>query len=256
VENFTYEQPLIFVAGLDGPIVRGSAAQRARLYDTLVKRLNSVLVYVTERYLESARAFQEIMHLPRPDVFVTDMGSSVAPGQRDRSISVIDQELNRNWPGSEKILARLEALDHLIDPHPFQAPHRMSFVTRDAVTTDEVIPKAQQLLDELDVRVMPVDSIQLDVLPEGVSLKHTVDRVLSWIDADQRWRVVVVVGSPDDMDLVEDSTIAIAAVEPDEPWAQEVSDQQNVQVASPAGCEGIYEAMIQLGLIESGETKS
>lgn len=253
MENFANDQPLILVAGLDGPIVRGSKAERECLYRALVQRLNFVLMYVTERYLESARAFQEIMHLPRPDVFVTDMGASVTPGRRDRSISVVDHELNRNWPGSEKILTRLEALDHLIDPHPLQAPRRMSFVTRDGVTTDDVLPKAQVLLDRLDVQVVAADSIQLDVLPNGVSQKQTVDRVLSWIDADHRWRTVVVVGSPDEMSLVDDNATAIAVADPDNEWVQEVSRHQNVHVASRAGCGGIHESLIQLGLIESGK---
>ena len=155
--------------------------------------------------------------------------------------------------GSDEIFTSLEALDHLIDLHPFQAPRRMSFMTRDGVTTGDVIPKAQKLLERFEVQVVAEDSIQLDVLPTGVNVRQTLNRVLSWIDADRRWQVVVVVGSPDGMSLVDAGSTAIAAVDGSEEWAEKVAQHRNVHVVSPAGCRGIYSAMVHLGLIHGGE---
>lgn len=254
-DNNMQERPLILVAELEGPITRGDSAERDRLYRALARRPNFILVYVTHRYLDSARAFQELMHLPQPHVFVTDMGASVAPGRRDRSISVVDKELGRNWPGSSEIITRLDPLDDLMEKHPLEAPRRVSFLTRDGVTTEEVLPKAQKLLDRLDVQVVADDSIHLDVLPGGVTPKRTVDRVLSWIDTDRSWEVLVVAGSRDEMRLVQDDTTAIVVGSPDDDWAKAVSHDENVHMASTDGCAGIHEAIVRLGLIEPTETQ-
>jgi hypothetical protein len=245
-----YEWPLIIVADLEGPIARGHITERERLYRALTRRPNCILIYLTHRYIESARAFQELMYLPRPHFFVTDTGASVAPGRGDRSIAVVDRELDRNWPGSPEILTRLEALDHLMDTHPLEAPRRVSFVTRDGVTTQDVVPKAEQLLKRLDVQVVAEDPVHLDVVPRGVSPKRTLDRVLSWIDLDRQWEVLVVVGSADEMQLVDDNSRAIVVAAPDDRWAQAAAQRPRAHRAARDGCAGIYDAAVELGLLD------
>lgn len=127
-------------------------------------------------------------------------------------------------------------------------------MTRDGVTTREVLPRAQQLLDPLDVQVVAADSIQLDVLPSGVSQKQTLDRVLSWIEADRRPKVLIVVGSPDDMSLVDDDSTALVIADPDDQWPRAIPHHHNVHVAPTAGCAGIYESLIHFGLIDPRTT--
>ena len=78
--------PLLLATDLDGTFAGGADQDRHALYAKLTARPHCSLCYATGRHLESARALQDVFHLPAPDIFIADVGVTVAAGERGRML--------------------------------------------------------------------------------------------------------------------------------------------------------------------------
>jgi HAD superfamily hydrolase (TIGR01484 family) len=246
-------QPLVLATDLDGTFTGGEARDRETLYRSLNERPNCSLIYVTGRQMASAVALREIVGLPRPDIFITDVGSSVLPAWRDERFEALEWELGRRWPGNDAVRQCLQPLSPLIEEQPVEAARRVSFFVRDGQCLADVLPRVRDAVADLEVNVVGGDDICIDILPAGVDKGTTLDMALRWLAVD-RDSVVVAGDSAGDAQLFQDDVHGIVVGDAEPQLKQLVGDRPNVYVAGRAGAAGILEGLGHFGFLKEGAT--
>jgi hydroxymethylpyrimidine pyrophosphatase-like HAD family hydrolase len=249
VKSENVEQgPLILVTDIDGTFARGAPGECAPVHQVLLDRPHSALVYVTSRAIESARAYQQLMGLPRPDVFVAERGSSVALGHRDAHVEDIDGELDRRWPGAGAVRRDLEPIGDYLDELPITGPRRLAYVPPDAMSPPQLADMIATSLTNTDVDVVQTGDGCVDVVPKNVTSGFTVDRVLEWIGAEPEW-VVVAADTLRHADLFRPGRRGIVVAGADLGLKDRVARQSDVYMAKQDGAAGVLEGLKHFGYV-------
>ena len=241
--------PLILVTDIDGTFAKGAPGECVPVHQVLRGRPHSALIYVTCRAIESARAYQQVMGLPRPDVFVTERGSSVALGHRDARVGEVDDELDRRWPGASAVRRDLEPIGDYLDELPVTGPRRLAYVPPDAMSPPQLADLIATVLTDTDVDVVQTGDGCVDVVPKNVTSGFTVDRVLKWIRADGEW-VVVASDTLRHADLFRTDRRGIVVGGADEGLKERVGRRPDVYVAGRDGAAGVLEGLRHFGYVE------
>jgi len=245
--------PLVLVADVDGAFARGGPGDAERLYRVLRDRRHSALIYVTRRSIHAARAYQTVMGLPRPDVFVAERGSSVAPGYGDAPIAYVDRELDKRWPGIAAVQKDLEVLGAYIDELPDTGQRRLAYVPPDGVSPHELADVMASALEKLDVDVVQTGDGTVDVVPKNVTSGFTVDRVLEWMEADPDW-VVVAADTLRHADLFRPGHRGIVVASAEEALRDRLGQRPEIHMAEQDGAAGLLEGLKHFGFVAPNAT--
>ena len=271
--------PLVLATDLDGTLADGSAAARAELIAGVRATAGARLIYVTGRAPESARSVLESAALPAPDVLIADVGTTVLRGAGPEPVEAIEAELQRLWPGSEIVRARLAGVRGL-EEQDVDAPRRVSywirpvrerrgagtggngdeFRARDpgdpsldvdaAAIASRAALQAAYALAPLEVDVLMSANVFLDVLPRGVNKGTTLRRVLRWMGADERG-CIVAGDSLNDLALFETGLRGIVVGNCEPALRARVADMRQVYRAHGVGAAGVLEGLRHHGYLRA-----
>lgn len=250
LDSESIEQPLILATDIDGTFVKGPSEVRDELYAKLRRRPHSSLIYVTERYIESARAYQELLGLPQPDLFIADAGAHVASGRRSADDERIDSLVNEPWPGALTIREALAHLSDVVVERPIIARRRLSFLVRHGVAPLVALMRVKDAVRDLDVNVVCTTEDQLNVLPAGVDKGVALRRVLSWMRADDGW-VVVAGDSLSDAKLFRAELQGVVVGDAEPELKTIVASRDDVYQSSLGGAAGVLEGLQHFGFVDS-----
>ncbi|HEX9728855.1 MAG TPA: HAD family hydrolase [Gemmatimonadales bacterium] len=244
--------PFVLATDLDGTFAGGSDAARARLYRRLAARTHGTfLIYVTGRHLDSARALEATLHLPVPDVYVTDVGATVTPANPERSIALPGPPFEARWPGPTPVLAALAEVGDFLDRQDIPTARRVSFCVRGDRPFDGVVHEVRRRLVGLDVTVVASAGTYVDVLPGGVDKGSTLDRLLAWLGIDRE--VVVVAGDTlNDAALFELGVKGIVVGNAEPALRERVGGAAHVYCAEGHGAAGVQEGLEVFGFFSEG----
>jgi len=241
--------PLLLATDLDGTFAGGADQDRHSLYARLTSRPHCSLCYATGRHLESARALQDVFHLPAPDIFIADVGATVAAGERGRVLDFPDAELLARWPGTDTITQRLAPLDSVLERQRIPTDRRLSYFIRDGYRLADALERTRTVLADLDVGVVGSGETYLDVLPGGVNKGSTLQRVIRWLGADPD-SVVVAGDSLNDLALFETGFKGIVVGNAEEPLRDTVGNLDHVYCARQEGAGGVQEGLRHFGYLD------
>ncbi|HEY4536589.1 MAG TPA: HAD-IIB family hydrolase [Enteractinococcus sp.] len=153
--------PSLLITDLDGTLAGdGPALQRFKGF------LNAlpdppVLVYVTGRHLDSARALIHEDHLPSPQLLVTDVGTAIYDGATLREDATWRQRMQTNWE-PEAIRQLVQRIPD-ISLQPIPESRRVSCTTTDS----DSVAALQQALEAANLAHTLIYSAQryVDILP-------------------------------------------------------------------------------------------
>lgn len=215
----------------------------------MTNRPHSALVYLTYRYVESARAVQELGRIPEPDVWIADHGAAVAVGRDAPTPPVLTQELDSRWPGAEPVRERLRPLAFKLDELPGVGRRRLSFVARDETPCGEVMHEMATLLDNVGVDIVQGRDATVDVLPRGVTPGFTVEHVLDWLEAEPEW-VVVAASSLRYIGVFRTGCRGIVVPGAEVGLRERLQARPDVYVARREGTEGVLEGLEHFGYLD------
>jgi hydroxymethylpyrimidine pyrophosphatase-like HAD family hydrolase len=244
--------PLLLATDLDGTFAGGADQDRHVLYAKLIARPHCSLCYATGRHLESARALQDVFHLPAPDIFIADVGVTVAAGEPGRTLDFPDDELVARWPGPDAIMQHLAGLESVLDRQRLPTDRRLSFFIRDGHTLTEALDQARVALTDLEVVVVGSAGMYLDVLPRGVNKGSTLQRVIEWLGADPG-SVVVAGDSLNDLALFQTGFKGIVVGNAEAPLRETVGELDHVYCARREGAGGVQEGLQHFGFLDDGQ---
>ncbi len=263
---------LVLATDLDGTMAHGGAAARERLVALLREDFDARLVYVTGRTPETTRELARRTGLPRPDVLIADVGTSVLEGLGPGRIDSIEAELERSWPGGEIVRERLARLGAELAEQELRAPRRVSYWIeavrrmRDRTAPDDdvfaarmpgdpslgeaatrtardVATRAAGVLHDLTVDVLVSANVYLDVLPRGVDKGTTLQRVLRWLDASGD-DCIVAGDSLNDLALFRTGMRGIVVANCEPALREHVRSMAHVYLTRAEGVAGVLEGVL------------
>ncbi len=240
--------PLILVTDIDGTFARGDPRDCSLVHQVMRDREHSALIYVTSRSLQSARAYQQLLGLPRPDVFVAERGSSVAGGRSGKTPERVEAELEQRWPGSHQVRSRLPSFLTEMDEMPNTGPRRLAYVPPDGMSTPQLADAMATALGKVDVDVVQTGDGWVDVVPMNVTSGFTVDLVLDWLEADPEW-VVVASDTLRHADLFRPGRLGIVVSGADAGLQNRAAARPEVYLAEREGALGVLEGLKHFGFV-------
>lgn len=239
---------LVLATDLDGTFAGGTPAERRRLQGLLAGWPDGLLIYVTGRSVAAARELMSEAELPRPDVLIADVGTTVVHGEGFEPVEAIERELGARWPGHAAVRERLAGLG-VVEEQDVEAPRRVSYVLAGGAGMEEAAAQVRSRLTGLAVDVVGSAGMYVDVLPAGVNKGTTLRRVVRWLGRSEG-EVVVAGDSLNDLGLFEAGFAGVVVGNSEPGLRARVRGRQGVYVAAGQGAGGILEGLAHFGWIE------
>jgi hydroxymethylpyrimidine pyrophosphatase-like HAD family hydrolase len=208
-----------------------------------------VLVYVTGRSVPATLELMEERDLPRPDLLIADVGTTVRSAPDLAPVEEIEAEIEACWPGRAAVRERLNGVPGL-ELQAVDAPRRVSYWVREG-TVSEALDRAAERLEGLAVDLVGSAGVYLDVLPRGVNKGSTLRRVLRWLERSET-DVVVAGDSLNDLALFDTGMRGVVVGNCEAELRSRVQGREHLYLARGEGAAGILEGLRQLGWIGRG----
>ncbi|HEX6937930.1 MAG TPA: HAD family hydrolase [Longimicrobiales bacterium] len=239
---------MILATDLDGTFAGGTERDRRRLQRTLAERADALLIYVTGRSVAATRELMAEAGLPRPDVLIADVGTTVVGGLDFAPVEAIEREIEARWPGADVVRERLNGLD-IVAEQELDVPRRVSYWLAGDADMEDALARVRERLDGLAVDVIGSAGTYVDVLPGGVNKGTTLRRVLAWLDRPEH-EVVVAGDTLNDLALFETGCRGVVVGNCEPGLLERVGRREHVYVAAGHGAAGILEGLGHFGWIE------
>lgn len=173
------DKPLVLATDLDGTFLGGSAVERSDFYAWIEARRALIgLVFVTGRDPDFITHLTRTTDVPRPDIVIGDVGTSIYAVAADHQLSpmpALEAEIAQAWgdAGARVAEALADAPGLTLQDTPFR--HRLSY-DMDPVSFD---PSARTRIEAMGLDVLISDNRFFDVLPPGVSKGPTLERLVA-----------------------------------------------------------------------------
>ncbi len=228
---------------LDGTFLAQDAYLAEPLYDQLRRSMNSTLIFVSGRSLETIRPLVDDLLIPSPDYIIADVGATVVDGRNFAHVQPLQSMLAQNWPGPNAILLALPELEEF-ERQPVPQERRMSFYARPGQVTEELLGK---------IRSMGCNPIYshgryLDILPQGVDKGTTLHRLLELLKLDHK-QTVIAGDTLNDYDMLALGINGIVVGNAEEPLRKKLGDRSHIYYAKAHGPEGVHEGLKHFDLL-------
>lgn len=229
---------MLLATDLDGTFLGGSEQDRKALYRLINKHADIQLVFVTGRGLHSVLSlFTGELMLPAPECFICDVGATILNGYTHEPIDPIQSDIEKKWPGRQKVLEELKNIPGLT-PQDIPQERRCSFFF------DEHIDR---MLFERSVEKLNCDLIMsadkfADVLPKSVNKGSTLKRYIELINYPAE-KVLVAGDTFNDLSLFDAGYKAVAVANSEPGLIAATKENPHTFHAKNEGAGGILEAM-------------
>lgn len=233
----------LLATDLDGTFLGGEPDAKVRLYQTLIRRDDVSLVYVTGRGLEAVLPLLADPTLPTPDYIICDVGATIVRGSDLRAVEPIQGAIAQRWPGD------LAVLEHLGDQPGLERQdqpqdRRVSFYCDPAQVTDDIAG----LVAELGCDLLYSADRYLDVLPPGVNKGSTLTSLIEHLGLPQD-RVLVAGDTFNDRSMYGIGFPGVCVGASEASLLDATRDLPEVLHATATGAGGILEAIEHYGLL-------
>lgn len=238
---------LILATDLDGTFLGGSEAERQALYRSLDRRDDVLLIFVTGRDVAFLRELVRQPGMPRPDLIVGDVGTSVWDAATWEPIEALERDIRAVWDDANaRVLELLAGEPGLtLQPTPFR--HRVSYYYDPNALREETLRK----VEDAGFDWLLSAETYFDVLPRGVQKGPTLLRLIESLNLATE-RVLVAGDTLNDLSLFETGLKGVAVGNSERKLLEAIDGFDWVHRASAEGAAGIAEAIRHFGLHEEG----
>lgn len=234
---------LVLATDLDGTFLGGDEAQRAALYAELAARADElVLVFVTGRDLGFIAELIERPGMPRPDVIVGDVGTTVVHGRDFSPVADVQDWVDRRWgDADDRVRGLLDGEPGLV-LQPVMGGRRVSYYYDPAVLRRETIEK----VEDAGFDVILSADVFFDVLPRGIAKGPTLLRLVDVLDLPDD-RVLVAGDTMNDLSLFHTGLRGVAVGNSEPALVDAIAGLPDVHHSAEPGCAGIADAIEHFG---------
>lgn len=228
---------MILATDLDGTFLGGRSLHKQRLYRLIRNNRAIRLVFVTGRGLETVIPLLNDPIIPNPDYIICDVGSTVVNGHTLEPIQHLQNEIEKNWPGSLTIRETLKDLTEL-QYQEVPQQRRCSFYTND----EKLITEVRERVEKLNCDVIHSAGKFLDVLPKGINKGATLKNLVKYLKENSN-KVLVAGDTLNDLSMYHCGYNGVVVGNSEQKLIDATSDVDQVYFADAAGAGGIIEAM-------------
>lgn len=240
------ERALILATDLDGTFAGGTAADRTRLQRVLAAAARATLIYVTGRSIPATRELMAEAPLPRPDLLIGDVGTTVVHGEDFSPVEEIQAAISQRWPGGAAVRERLQGLPGIREQE-IPMERRLSYWLEEG-PMDDVLGRMAERLEGLAVDLVGSAGTYIDVLPAGVNKGSTLLRALEWLGREHA-DVVVAGDTLNDLALFETGLSGVVVGNCEVALRDRTGHLEHLYFAEGEGAAGILEGLRHFGWI-------
>lgn len=196
----------------------------------------------TGRRLDSALAVMKKYGIPRPDIFITSLGTSIHYGRALTEDLFWTDHIDHDWkPGKiRRLLAELPGL--VAQPKNSQSPFKISYFWEQEVAPSVEAITALIRQQELSANVLLSFGQFLDIIPTRASKGQALRYVAQRLDIPLE-HMLVAGGSGADEDMMRGNTLAVVVGNRHNEELSQLVDVERIYFASQAHASGILEAI-------------
>ncbi|TVR26175.1 MAG: alpha,alpha-trehalose-phosphate synthase [Ilumatobacter sp.] len=234
---------LVLATDLDGTFLGGNEPQRRALYDELLDRADEVmLVFVTGRDLDFIADLVSQPGMPRPDMIIGDVGTTVVHGHDFSPVEEVQSWIDRRWDDSNEMVLDLLRDEPGLELQPIMGSRRVSYYYDPTTLQRSTIAKVEDA--GLDVIISA--GVFLDVLPKGIAKGPTLLRVIDAFELSDE-RVLVAGDTLNDLSLFHTGLQGVAVGNSEPGLVDAIADLPTVHHSELPGCAGITDAIDHFG---------
>jgi sucrose-6-phosphatase len=223
---------------LDGTFLGGSDGDRAELYRLIESsRDRVILAFVTGRDIPFVTSLCANGEVPRPDLVIGDVGTSVVTAPAWSPLSAIEAWIDDQWPGPEAAKHIMAAYPH-IELQPVFGGRRLSYFYKDHAEINAIVPH----IHAAGYDALSSANLYFDILPRGIAKGPTLLRVLEHLGISHDC-VLTAGDTMNDFSLFQTGLNSVAVGNAEPRLRNAIVGMKNVYLAEAAGCGGILEAL-------------
>lgn len=238
---------LVLATDLDGTFLGGSDRQRAALYEDLRARSDDLLlVFVTGRDLGFVTSLFDDPQMPRPDVIIGDVGTTVVHGHDLSPITAVQSWIDERWDDADDFVKELLDGRSGLRLQSVVGGRRVSYY----YDPHQLDPAVIDLVEDAGFDVVRSADVFFDVLPRGIAKGPTLLRVLDELDLPDE-AVLVAGDTLNDLSLFMTGLRGVAVGNAEPALLEVLTDLPEVHRSPHPGCAGIADAIEHFGFFAS-----
>ena len=235
---FNAKRPLLLATDLDGTFLGGSPEDRHRLYSLINSHRSSVqLLFCTGRSQANVQPLYEAFALPKPDLMICDVGTTIIGPQGDTFFDDLQQDIVQRWGDGHDVIARL-LFDLPLTRQAGTGPWRRSYL----YDNETVALEAKARVEAAGFDGLLSDNLYFDVLPRKVNKGSTLRQVVS-IMGFAPDDVLVAGDTLNDLSMLICGFPAVVVANAEQRLMQALPRHPKIFIASRPGAAGILEAI-------------
>ena len=235
---------MLLATDLDGTFLAGDPEAKVKLYQTLSRREDVLLSFVTGRGLESVLPLLADPTIPTPDFIICDVGATIVTGHDLLAFEPIQQEISAKWPGELTVLEKIGDRPGLVRQNVPQDRRVSYFCDPEAVTDD-----LATLVAQIGCDLLYSASHYLDVLPGGINKGHTVTKLVEHLGIPKD-RVLVAGDTLNDLSMYDIGFPGVCVGEAEDLLLDATRDKGRTLHATSPGTGGILQAIRHFNLLD------
>lgn len=241
-----HEPPALLLAtDLDGTFLAGDVADRQQLYQTITRRTDIALVYVTGRGLEAVLPLLADPTLPRPHYIICDVGATVVDGETLQAVQPLQGAIESLWPGEQPVSSAVADHPGLLRQDVPQQRRCSYFCEAEAVDRE-----LRAIVASIGCDLLFSAGRYLDVLPRGVDKGHTLRALVQYLGVAPG-RVLVAGDTLNDLSMYREGFNGVCVGEAEHGLVEATRGLGHVLHAQRPGCGGILEAIAHFDLLDA-----
>jgi sucrose-6-phosphatase len=228
----------VLATDLDGTFLEGSSEEKMSLYAKIESLRDSFsLFFVTGRDIPFVKNLIDTKQVPRPDVIIGDVGTTVVEGQSFENIQPVQSWIDSGWSNSEEAIKIMDKYPELIKQKNFGGK-RLSYYYYSEKSALEAAQEAR--LAGFDVLMSA--NLYFDILPRGIQKGTTLLKLLDFLQIDHE-KVLTAGDTLNDLSLFNTGLKGVAVSNSESALVEIIKDKENVYLANKSGVSGILEAL-------------
>jgi len=229
---------LHLVVDLDGTFLEGELIDRLALYTLIECQRNLInLIYCTGRCISDINNVIQDDVTPTPNIIIADVGTTIHSKNNNTSISKIQKEIQKMWPGHDTVSNAFDTLEYL-ELQPLDFINRRSYTLHDKTKLNILRDKAAQINCDL---LYSHDKF-IDILPQNVNKGTTLLKLIQVLNINP-YSVLTAGDTMNDYSMFTIGVAGIVVNNASPSLKKNVRGLKNIYLAKHKGTKGILEGI-------------
>lgn len=241
--SVTLQLSMVLATDLDGTFLGGTSLHRQQLYELLEDHIDITLVFVTGRGLQTVIPLLKDPIIPDPHFIICDVGATIVNGHTLEPIEPLQQEIEKIWPGSIKVMDCLKDISGL-QYQEVPQQRRCSFF----LNNESMLGEIRSRMNQLGCDIIYSAGKYLDVLGKNVNKGSSLSNLVNLLQIKAS-DILVAGDTMNDISMYQCGFKGVIVGDAEEALIESTRHIQHVHRTEFPGAGGIIKGMEYFGFI-------